>query len=298
MAAVDVVVVSYNSRAHLRACVAPLSSLAGCEVTVVDNASADGSLAAIADLPVRAMPRTTNGGFAVACNEGWRAGSAPSVLFLNPDATIDEGSLRALESVLEVDPAVAAVAPRIAHPDGTLARSLRRFPTPRSTFAQALFLHRLFPRSAWSGEVVADENAYEGPCSPEWVSGACLLVRRSALVELGGWDEGFFLYGEDVDLCRRLRDAGHELRFEPAARAVHHEGASSTSSSSLPLLAVARIRYASKHGGRRAAVLERLGVALWALTRVLVSRGGAGGRLGHLRALGAAVSPLRAGTGR
>lgn len=291
MARIDVVVVSYNSAPHVRACVEPLSSLDGIDVVVVDNASVDASLATIADLPVQTIARRENGGFAVACNEGWQAGSAAYVLFLNPDATIDEASLQALAAVLERRSDVGAVAPRIEHPDGSLAHSLRRFPTVRSTFAQALFLHRVFPHASWSGELIVDPQAYERPCSPEWASGACLLVRRSALVELGGWDEGFFLYGEDVDLCRRLHDAGYEIRFEPAARVVHHEGASSSRARALPRLAEARVRYADTHATRPAAILERLGVALWGLTHAVVSRGGPADRVGHLRSLARALSP-------
>ena len=285
----DVVVVSYNSRGHIRGCVEPLSRLPGVHVVVVDNASDDESLAAVSDLPVSTIERPENGGFAVGCNAGWRAGTGRFVVFLNPDATIDENSLRRLTGVLAADSAVGAVAPRIERPDGSRALSLRRFPRARSTFAQALFLHRLFPRSAWCDEHVKRAVDYTRPWSPEWVSGACIALRRSVLEELGGWDEGFFLYGEDVDLCFRLRRAGYDVRYEPSARVVHDEGASSSRAASLPRLAAARIRFARKHYSGRGAVLERAGVALWALTRIVVSRGGRKDRAGHARALGVAL---------
>src|SRR3989442_668881 len=221
MPLMDVVVVSYNSRGHLRACVDPLSRLEDVQVIVVDNASSDGSLNTIEDLPIVRIERASYGGFAKACSEGWRVGSAPFVLFLNPDATINESSLRRLVDVLEDDAGNGAVAPKIVHDDGSLAYSIRRFPRRRSTYACALFLHRILPHAVWTDEVVRNEKAYARPGSTEWVSGACILVRRSALEELGGWDERFFLYRADIDLSRRLHDARRDIRFEPSAVAVH-----------------------------------------------------------------------------
>ena len=286
--AVDVVVVAYNSRERLRACVEPLAGLEGVQVIVVDNASSDGSLAAVADLPVTRIDLEENGGFARGCNTGWLAGDAPFVLFLNPDASIDERSLHRLARTLEEDRHAGAAAPRILHATGGLDLSQRRFPRVRSTYSQALFLHRLFPRAAWTDEVVRDVGAYRGARSPEWVSGACVLVRRSALETLGGLDEGFFLYCEDTDLCRRIRALAYDVRFVPEAVCVHEGGASAPRASLLPVLAASRIRYARKHSGRPAAALERLGVALGALTHTAASRGGRRG--GHARSLRVALS--------
>ena len=99
------------------------------------------------------------------------------------------------------------------HDDGSLDFSQRLFPRLRSTYAQALFLHRVFPRATWTDELVRDEDAYARRGSPDWVSGACILVRRDALVELGGLDEGFFMYCEDIDLCRRLQVVGLRARL-------------------------------------------------------------------------------------
>jgi GT2 family glycosyltransferase len=285
VALVDVVIVSFNSRSHLRDCVLPVSQLDDVRVIVVDNASADGSLNAIADLDVTAIARSSNGGFAAGCNDGWRAGSGRHVLFLNPDARIDESSLRRLVASLDGDDAVAAVAPKIEFPTGALAYSLRRFPRLRSTFAQALFLHRLFSRAAWANELIRDPSAYTRAWGPEWVSGACIVVRRSVLEQVGGWDDDFFLYCEDVDLCRRIREAGYEIRYEPTAVVVHAEGASTPRPASLPLLAAARLLYARKHRRPFAAALERVGVGLWAFTHLLVARGGREERRGHARAL-------------
>jgi GT2 family glycosyltransferase len=285
VAAVDVVVVSYNSRGELRGSVEPLTRLEDVNVVVVDNASADGSLEVIADLAAERIALTKNGGFGHGCNAGWRAGRAPYVLFLNPDARIDSEALDRLVAVLERSPAAGAVAPRINHDDGTLDYSLRRFPRLRSTYARALFLHRIFPRATWTDELIREPSVYAEPGLPDWVSGACILVRRTVLEELGGFDEGFFMYCEDIDLCRRVQDAGHELRYEPAAVITHIGGASAPRTSLLPALAASRLRYADKHRSSPAALLERLGIALEALTHIVVSSGGKAARAGHGRAL-------------
>jgi N-acetylglucosaminyl-diphospho-decaprenol L-rhamnosyltransferase len=287
---IDIVVVSYNSRDRLRACVAPLLETPEVNVIVVDNASPDKSLDAVRDLPVQAIQLGANGGFAHGVNAGWRAGSAPFVLLLNPDARIDVGSLETLVRVLEEDPRIGAVAPRILDDEGSLDYSLRRFPRLRSTYARALFLHRLFPTASWTDELIRDHAVYGRRGTPDWVSGACILLRRNALVELDGLDEGFFMYSEDIDLCRRLRTAGYELLYEPAAVVEHEGGASAPRAELLPVLAASRLRYAAKHRSPAGALLERVGVALEAATHVAVSRGGRRARAGHARALRLAVT--------
>ena len=284
MATIDVVVVSYNSRDQLRECVEPLASVDGVHVIVVDNASPDGGLDVVEDLPITRIAREQNGGFGAGCNTGWRAGDAPFVLFLNPDARIDAESLLRLAGVLDATPDAGAVAPRITHVDGSLDFSQRRFPRLRSTYARALFLHRVFPTAPWVDELIRETGAYAQPGSPDWVSGACFLVRRSMLEKLAGFDEGFFMYCEDIDLCRRLRDTGQNLLFEPAANVVHEGGASAPRASLLPVLAASRLRYAAKHSSPAAALVERLGIALEGLTHVVVSEGGRPMRAGHARA--------------
>jgi N-acetylglucosaminyl-diphospho-decaprenol L-rhamnosyltransferase len=290
MASVDVVVVSYNSRERLRDCVAPLASLADVQVIVVDNASTDGSLETLEGLPVTAISTGVNGGFARGCNIGWRAGSSPYALLLNPDATIAPRALRRLVQVLEEDESVGAVAPRIVEADGSLQFSQRRFPRLRSTYARALFLHRIVPGASWVDEVVREEACYSQAGSPEWASGACLLLRRSALEEIDGLDDGFFLYCEDDDLCRRLWLAGHVLRFDPEAVCFHEGGASAPRSKLLPLLTASRIRYAQKHRSVTGAALERVGLTLHGLTHFVAARGGIEARAGHARSIRVALS--------
>jgi N-acetylglucosaminyl-diphospho-decaprenol L-rhamnosyltransferase len=197
---IDAVVVSYNSRETLRQCVEPLIGIPGVEVVVVDNASTDGSLELVSDLPVRAIDTGRNGGFSFGCNRGLAAGDAPLVLFLNPDARIAAEDLDRMVAVLDAEPDVAIVGPRLQDGEGRLIPSVRRCQRAGSVWGQALFLHRLMPRAAWANEIARQEELYERVAYPEWISGACMLARRDALEPIGGFDEGFFLYCEDMDL--------------------------------------------------------------------------------------------------
>ncbi len=290
MAVLDVVVVSYNSARELRRCVAPLAELDWVDAIVVDNQSSDGSLATIEDLPVQRIASGGNLGFATGCNIGWRAGASPHVLFLNPDAEIDEESLLRLVAVLDERPEAAIAAPRILGEDGEVQLSLRRFPRLRSTYAQAFFLDRVRPQAAWADEMIRDTGHYDRPGPQEWVSGACMLVRRETLERLGGWDGGFFLYCEDIDLCRRVHDLGLEVYYEPAAVVRHPGGGSAPRSSTLPLLARSRVLYAQRHRGAAGAFAERLGIALEAATHLVAAAGGRPAVAAHARALRVSLS--------
>ncbi len=291
---VDVVVVAYNSRSVLRDTVSPLIDDPELNVIVVDNASPDDSLTAVRDLPVEAILLHRNGGFAHGCNQGWSLGRAPYVLFLNPDARIEPRAIRVLIERLSQDERAGIVAPQIRKQDGTLDFSIRRFPRLRSRYAQALFLQRIFPKAEWSDEVVRDQERYSEPRTVEWVSGACFLIKRSLLERLGGLDEEFFLYCEDIDLCKRIREAGFNVVFEPAATVVHVGGKSGSRPALLPVLAESRIRYVQKHGTPVTRLLERLGIGLCAVTHALVGKGGLEARAGHARSLKVVVSRTRA----
>jgi N-acetylglucosaminyl-diphospho-decaprenol L-rhamnosyltransferase len=282
---IDVVVVSYNSRDTLRDCVAPLAGVPGVGVTVVDNASPDRSLEVVADLPVQAIDSGRNGGFAFGCNLGMAAGGAPYVLFLNPDARIDGEDVARLAAVLDAEPDAALVGPRLLEDGDQQVPSMRRYQRAGSTWAQALFVHRVMRRAAWANEIVRDPAVYDAVAHPEWLSGACLLARREVLEAIGGFDEGFFLYCEDMDLCRRVYAAGHRVRYEPGV-AVHHEGGRSAPRASLyAVLARSRIRFARVHYGRVSAFVQRAGLAANAVTHIVAAVGRPEHRRGHAAAL-------------
>jgi hypothetical protein len=253
-------------------------------VIVVDNNSKDDTLETLADLPVKAIARGDNRGFGFACNAGWRAGNAPNVVFLNPDSRADPQSILKLAERLESDQRIGVVGPLIVDEQGRPQLSQRRFPSIRTSLAAAFFVPRIRPATRWSLDI-ADAASYRVAGSPDWVSGACLAIRREVLDATGGFDERFFMYYEDMDLCRRARDAGFDVRYEPTSRVVHVGGASAPRTQLIPVMARSRLLYARKHGGRRGELLERFAAALHALTHLALTTQGIEARRGHLQAL-------------
>lgn len=266
----DVIIVSFNSREHLRATVAPLAAPRWAHVVVVDNASADGSIEAVRGLDVHCVSLPSNGGFARGCNIGFRTGRSPYVLFLNPDARIEPQSLEKLVQVLDENATLGAVGPQLLDEEGALEHSQRLFQRPSTILAQALFLHRVFPEALWADDAVHDTARYEQSQPVEWLPAACLLVRRNLLERLDGFDEGFFHYCEDMDLCRRMRGLGMGIRYEPKATAIHIGGQSAPRASLLPQLTASKIRYARKHHGRLGGWLHRLALIIHAGTHTSI----------------------------
>jgi GT2 family glycosyltransferase len=289
MLSVDVVVVAYNSREFLRECVEPLAGTPGVSVVVVDNACPERSYEVVEDLEgVSVTHLPTNQGFARGCNAGWRSGSSRYVLFLNPDATLEPAGLAALARELDADPTVGLVGARTLDADGELDFSIRRFPSLVSTYAQALFVHRLAPRAGWVDELVREQETYARRTVVDWLSGACLLARRSVLEATGGFDEEFLFYSEDIDLCRRVtRDTGLAVIYSPAATCIHLCGRSGPRAALIPMLAASRMRYARRYRGRVGSFLEWIGIGIGEATRSIVGQSGC--RLGHLRALGVVI---------
>jgi GT2 family glycosyltransferase len=287
---VHAVIVSYRSAETLRGCVEPLAAMPHVAVTVVDNDSPDDSVATIEDLGVDIVRSSRNGGFSYGCNLGAARAQAPFLLFLNPDARIDPAALAALVDALRSDPGAGLAGPRLLEPGDELAFSLRRFPRTSTTFAQALFLHRLWPLADWSDELVRDEAAYSHDGPVDWVSGACMLIRRDLFEAIGGFDERFFLYCEDTDLCRRVWDSGHSVRFVSGAVVRHVGGASSGAGETQPVLARSRVLYARKHHRPAGARVHALGVALGEATHAVTAIKRPRSRRGHLAALRAVLS--------
>jgi GT2 family glycosyltransferase len=258
---------------------------------VVDNGSGDGSLARIAAAIeaegwggwARAVDAGGNRGFSAGNNVGLRlllADPAPPawLLLLNPDTVVQPGALPALLARGAAGPRIGIVGSRLEGPDGTPLWSSFPFPSPVFELDRGLRLGLLTDRLA-RGRPAALPQV---PCRVDWVSGACLLVRRELLDAIGLMDEGYFLYYEEVDLCRRAARAGWECWYEPAARVVHLEGQStgvssrdSTGRTSRWLLE-SRRRYLVKHLGLARAALADLawlgGHLLWRLRMVLQRR--------------------------
>ncbi len=226
---VSAVVVSYNSAAYLPDCLHSLRSEGVADRVVVDNASSDGSAQVVrASDPAATVVETgANLGFGSAANRGVAATLSPYVLILNPDTVVEPGTVKALSQALDSDPGLAVVGPRIENLDGSLYPSVRRFPNLAVAFGHA-FLGLVWPANPYSRRYRMLDWGHEHPAADvDWVGGACFLVRRAAFDVVGGFDEAFFMYVEDVDLCWRLGRAGWRIGYEPAGRVVHALGGSS-----------------------------------------------------------------------
>ncbi len=264
-----VVIVNYNAGAYLTRCVESVAEGGGglrLDVLLVDNASRDGSArAAAAGRPgLRLIENPTNRGLSAAWNQGAAETDAPWILFLNPDAEIWQGDLAAFVKVGSERPEVAVLGPIVRNADGTIYPSGRGFPSVGLAVGHA-FLEPFSPNNRFTRAYRQSTWDRRSERAVDWVSGACMLVRRKAFETVGRFDEGFWLYGEELDLCTRLRDAGWTVLFTPALE-ILHEGGVSTGRSRRTHLQHSRsiYRYYRKHraGGWRASTLPLAWLAL------------------------------------
>jgi GT2 family glycosyltransferase len=232
------VLVNYNAGPELeRALRSIVDEMVGhaWEAVVVDNMSSDGS----ADLATQFGPgvtlvrNTDNVGFARGVNQAVAATTAPYVLIMNPDCRLMAGAMRTLRAALDAHPQCAIVGPRILNPDGTVQGSARGDPDMLTgLFGRTAFLRHLVPFLHVAKRNILDNEAIRSgdpTIVVDWLSGACMLARREAFDAVSGFDERFFLYWEDADLCRRLRARGFDIRYVPGATAIHRVGQSSSS---------------------------------------------------------------------
>ena len=230
-AALAVCIVSWRSRDLLCTC---LSSVVGRPevgaIVAVDNASGDGT----AEMVRREFPSVTlianeaNLGYAAGNNQAIRATHEPFVLLLNPDTEVQEGALSALLEAFAEGERIGAAAVQLVLPDGAIQPSCRSFPEPGVLFSDALGLGRLFPRSTTFGRYRMTYWDHDSRREVDQPMASALALRRSAIEQVGLFDESFPLYFNDVDLCYRLRQAGWKIVFEPKANAIHYYGLSST----------------------------------------------------------------------
>ena len=247
-----VVVVNYNAGAHLLGCLASVFASAGdasLEVVVVDNASRDGSADRAEErLPaVRVVRCPDNRGFAAGVNRGIEATSAPFVFVLNPDAEVTVGTLGGLVKLARERPRAGLLGPLIRNPDGSLYPSGRTFPSVGQALGHA-FLGPFLPgnRATRAYTMAGWDRTTER--TVDWVSGSAMLLRREALEAIGPLDEGFFLYGEELDLCTRLAQAGWTVVFTPEVEVTHEGGVSTGRSRRMNLVHSRSIyRYYRKH---------------------------------------------------
>jgi GT2 family glycosyltransferase len=223
-AGVAVVVVSFDTRDVLARCLEAVVP-SGHEVVVVDNGSRDGSPVLVRErFPGVRLVEAPNRGYGAGLNAGAEVAAGSWLLFLNADAWPVADGIERLVAFAARDPAIGLAGPRLASEDGTLQRSVRGFPTLWRLATEYLFLRKLAPGSRALNAFYAGGFAHDRAVEAEFLMGAVLLVRRAAFEEVGGFDEDFFMFSEEVDLCYRLRAAGWKVVFAPEAEFVHLGG--------------------------------------------------------------------------
>jgi GT2 family glycosyltransferase len=197
------------------------------EVIVVDNASSDGSAEMTArEFPsVKLIANEENLSFAAGCNQGARASGGETLLLLNPDACVHEDTLTNALVFLDSNPQVGAVGARQLSPGGATQQSIRGFPNPKSIAWEILGLRRIFPHSHRFGAYRASWLNYNAPAEVDQPMATFLMTRREAYFGVGGMDENFPLFFNDVDLCLRMKQAGWKICYTPAIRITHYGGA-------------------------------------------------------------------------
>jgi N-acetylglucosaminyl-diphospho-decaprenol L-rhamnosyltransferase len=269
----SVVVLSWNTREILRACLASLARDVPCEpreIIVVDNASADGSAEMVArDFPeVRLIRNDENRLYAEANNQGARAAGGRFLCLLNSDTEVRPGALDRLTGFLESHPDYAAVAPKLVNVDGAVQRACRRFPNLLEPLLESTSLGNYPPGSWlfwWSRMRGFD---HEHSRDVEQPPGACLVMKREEFLAMGGLDPALSLFFNDVDLCRALLHRGRRIRYLAEAEVMHHQGASTRAQDASRrnlLWTQNRAAYYRKNHGRMAERWLRVVLWLWAL---------------------------------
>lgn len=255
MPALSIIIVNWNVRDLLRDCLRSIDagrSLLDLEVIVVDADSADDSVAMVqAVFPwVRLIPCYENVGFPRGNNIGLAEASGDFLLLLNPDTVVQGNALGMMADFLREHPDIGAVGPQLLNPDGSIQSSRRRFPTLATAFFESTWLESLAPgilRRYYALDLPDDETA-----DVDWLTGACIMAPRVVYEQIGGLDEGYFMYSEELDWCRRIKQAGWRVAYYPAARVVHHAGKSSDQAVTARHINFqrAKLRYFRKYHGR------------------------------------------------
>jgi N-acetylglucosaminyl-diphospho-decaprenol L-rhamnosyltransferase len=270
MPEVSVVVVTHNALPWLEPC---LESVLGEETIVVDNGSTDGTVATVRErFPGVQVVEQENRGLAAGWNVGMARGSGRYFLILNADAWLADGALAALVAFADEHPEAAVVGPRLLNPDGSLQRSVRGFPTLWRLATEYLFLRKLAPRSQLLNGFYAGGFEHGEVYEAEFLMGACLLVRREAVEQVGALDESFFLFSEETDWCYRFVAAGWKVLFYPGAECVH-VGGGSHGGRMFRENVRGHLRFLAKHRGPRTAERARRLLRVALRLRGVVFRG-------------------------
>jgi N-acetylglucosaminyl-diphospho-decaprenol L-rhamnosyltransferase len=281
MTDVSVVIVTYESRALLERCLSALDAdlphTASRELTVVDQASGDGTAEWLrsARPDVRLVALDRNVGFGAGNNRGAEVAGGRWLLLLNTDAFVDRGAVDELVRFGDERPGLGAAGPRLRNADGSLQRSCRGFPSVWRIATEYLFVRKLRPQSRLVNAFYCGGFAHDEARRVDWLTGAALLIRRADFEAAGGFDESFFMYSEEVDLMRRLADRGRETWFDPAAGVTHLWGGTTDRDPGRNYREQLRshVRYLDRHHGRTAARQGRLVLLAGCALRAPYSRG-------------------------
>lgn len=227
----SIIIVSWNVRELLRQC---LYSIAECreklalQVIVVDSASRDGSSDVVAsEFPwVTLLAQDENVGFPRGNNIGMNVAGGEYLLLLNPDTVVVDRALQEMIAYMDGHPEIGVLGPRLRFPDGAIQSSRRRFPSLLTAFFESTWLEPWAPRrilQSYRIEDVPDDQIAE----VDWITGAAMMVRRSVVEQVGQMDEHYFMYSEELDWCRRIKEAGWRIVYFPEAEVIHHVGKSS-----------------------------------------------------------------------
>ena len=250
---ISIIIVSYNTRSLLVACLRSIAATRGnlrLEVIVVDNASGDGSASAMGEFAfAHVIANASNVGFGAANNQGVAASTGRYVLLLNSDTEIRGNCLEGMLSFADTHPAVAAFGCRVLYPDGTLQRSCMLFRSLTNLTLFATGLSKIFPRSRFYGRELMSWWTFNEARIVEVIVGCFMLIRRSAIDEIGMFDERFFMYAEEVDWCKRLQNAGMSAMFVPDWEITHVCGASTApvARAMIPHLWGSTLKFIRKH---------------------------------------------------
>lgn len=284
----SIIIVSWNVRELLANCLRSVLAQTGLalQVIVVDSASSDGS----PELVVEQFPQVEllacqeNVGFPRGNNLGLERANGRFILLLNPDTIVHGDALARMVSYLQQNPAVGAVGPQLLNDDGSVQSSRRRFPTLWTALFESTWLQPFAPKAVLD-HYYARDVADGATAVVQWVMGACLMTRQDVVAQVGGLDEAYFMYSEELDYCRRIHQAGWQVVYYPEAQVTHLSGKSSEQAVTQRHINFnrAKLRYFRKYHGRLAAGVLRLFLLVsygWQLTLEAIK-----GAVGHKRPL-------------
>ncbi len=259
MVDLSVVIVSWNVRVLLRRCLRSVlanlhtRTLANPQIIVVDNGSSDGTVEMVrTEFPgIHLIANDENRGFPAANNQGLAVAQGRYVLLLNPDTEVRDDALATMVAFADTHLDVGMIGPQLLNPDGSVQSSRRRLPTLATAFFESTWLEPCAPRRLLERYYISDrpDDAIQ---DVDWITGAAMLARREAIDEVGPMDEGFFMYSEELDWCRRFGEAGWRVVYLPTAQIVHHVGKSSEQVVAARHIhfQTSKVRYFRKYHGR------------------------------------------------